>query len=281
MRPVSQSDAVAHLAAMVYMAGEPIAQRAQFLDIVQGVLGALEISEADLGLTATTTGGRVDAARSFSIAALGTLLDLPDAGALSVHGAEAGWGTLELHLHLRHNPEVPLSYQPPGVWYLVVGGPRWPTARLQDAALALLGGCAAALPILHGGATLMAGREQALSEASLVGVDLASQPEEFVRRWRYDSRNDRLLWEKARRVYWATLLGPRLAKEAGGAPAAWAAGAAEAREINGALLLCATPSIADSITSSFPTQLQKLRRWLWPFLIQNPSEDAPTGPQQR
>src|SRR6187402_3869486 len=112
MRPVNQPDAVAHLAAMVYMAGEPITQRAQLLDIIQGVLGALNISEADLGLTATTTSGRVDAARSFDIATLGTLLDPPDAGALSVHAAEAGWGTLELHLHLRHNPEVPLSYQP-------------------------------------------------------------------------------------------------------------------------------------------------------------------------
>jgi hypothetical protein len=262
---------------MVYMASEPFTQPAPILGIVQGVLGALGLSEADLEITATTPGGRVDAARPFSTAALRDLVELPDAGALGIHAADTGGETLEIHLHLRHNPEVPLSYQPPGVWYLVAGGQRWPAARLQEASLALLRGCAAALPILHGGTTLMSGREQALSEASLVSVDLARQPEAFVRRWRYDSRNDRLLWEKVRRVYWATLLGPRLAETVGGAPAAWAAGAAETGEIAGSLLVCATPDIADSLAPSFSAQIQKLRRWLWPFLIQNPA-DAPTAP---
>lgn len=206
------------------------------------MLGALSLSEADLEITAATPGGRVDSARPFSTAILGDLVELPAAGALDIHAAHPGGGTLEIHIHLRHNTEVPLSYRPPGAWYLVAGRQRWPTARLQEASLALLRGCATALPVLHGGATLMPGREQAVSEASLVGIDLARQPEAFVRRWRYDSRNNRLLWEKVRWVYWATLLGPRLAAEAGGAPAARTAGAAETGEIAGSLLVCATPT---------------------------------------
>jgi hypothetical protein len=273
VQPMSSPTDFPYLAAMVYVAGEPVARHAAMEDIVQEVLGVLGDPE-DLKLQGATAGGGVGAEQAFSMRTLCALLDQSDVGSLTIHGAKADRYTLELRLYVRHDPNVPLIYQAPGVWYLVAGGPRWPAEQLGDAAVVLLQSCAAELSVLHGGATLLWGREQALSEASLIAVDLARLPEEFVRRWCYDARSERLLGERARRVYWATLLGPRLAAAAGGVTAAQAQGAAQANEIRGSLVMCATSRIADSLSPEFPSHTQNLRRWLWPLLIQNPA-DAP------
>ena len=85
-------------------------------------------------------------------------------------------------------------------------------------------------------------------------------------------RNQTMLWEKARRIYWITVLGPALAKSAGGSEAARNAGANKVVEIGGSLVITATNAIADSLNGDFSTRIRTLRKWLWPHSIQNPAD---------
>jgi hypothetical protein len=133
--------------------------------------------------------------------------------------------------------------------------------------------CATEIPLLHGGITALPNRNQALSEASLVGHNLSKQPERYARRWNYDAANQTRLWQRLRRVYWLTLLGSELVQQAGGPAAARAAGAANARDVGGSLMIWATEHPEDALHPEFSKRTHKLTKWLWPYLIQNPEDD--------
>ncbi len=84
-----------------------------------------------------------------------------------------------------------------------------------------------------------------------------------------------LLWQKARRVYWITLIGPALAQQVVGVPAAITAGAIEVTEVAGSLIFAATKNIEDSLDLDFSHKTHRLRDWLWSYLIQNPHDADP------
>jgi len=86
---------------------------------------------------------------------------------------------------------------------------------------------------------------------------------------RGDSPRDRLT--KARRLYPITLLGPKLASRLSAADAT-AAGALAVREINGSLLIDASPTIVETWDPDFLRATVELRRWLWPYTIQNEAD---------
>lgn len=67
-------------------------------------------------------------------------------------------------------------------------------------------------------------KQSKISAVSLIGYDVSEEPDSFVRRWSYDAANSMSLWQKARHVYWITLLGPVLAQQVGNVASTIAAG---------------------------------------------------------
>jgi len=130
--------------------------------------------------------------------------------------------------------------------------------------------CARELAILHGGITSLQNQWQATMEISGTGINVEDQPARFQARWAYDGRENTELWRKAKRVYSTTILGPKLAEQAGGAAAARAAGALNIVEIGGSVIFNATTEIMDSLSPEFLDETRGVRSWLWPLTIQNP-----------
>ena len=143
-------------------------------------------------------------------------------------------------------------------------------AAAQYVAQSFLRTCAMELSVLHGGVAAFPNRNQAITEASLIGQGLSKETEPFVRRWEYEAGNWTSLWQKARRVFWLNLIGPDLAQKVGGPAAANAAGAIEVEEVQGSLIFAATSNIEDSLDPHFSDKTSKLTEWLWPYLLQNP-----------
>ena len=77
--------------------------------------------------------------------------------------------------YLRHNPSVEMKYQPPGVLYCIAecGPQALSSTQVVEAAKRFVVACATEMTVLHGGITALPNRNQALAEASLVGVDVA------------------------------------------------------------------------------------------------------------
>jgi hypothetical protein len=270
--PVSdkaKTDAAWYIVALAYAAGEPVHNPVGLKNIVQKTISALGGTPANI--CAASVGGKAEKTKTFSPDNFVVLMSSPKSGALTISGLRESTAHVDLRLYLRHNPAVDMKYQPPGVLYFVAecGRGALPPITAQEAAHEFLRTCAAELPVLHGGAIAFPNRNQALSEASLIGHDMQGEPEPFVKRWQYDASNSMSLWQKARHVYWLTLLGPALARQAGGAVAANESGALEVMEVAGSLIFAATRNIEDSLDPNFSSKTSQLREWLWPYLIQN------------
>lgn len=270
MSDKAKTGAFWYVVALAYAAGEPVHKPVGLEKIVQETISALD--GTPVNICAASVGGGAGKIQTFSADNFAALVSSPKSGALTISGLRESTAHVDLRLYLRHNPAVAMKYQPPGVLYFVAecGTGALSPITAQEAAGEFLRTCATEIPILHGGAMAFPNRNQALAEASLVGHDTPGEPESFVKRWHYDASNSMLLWQKARHVYWLTLLGPALARQAGGAAAANAYGAIEVMEVAGSLIFAATRNIEDSLDPSFSRETSKLREWLWPYLIQNP-----------
>lgn len=271
VRDTAETGATWYIVALAYAAGEPVDNPVGLKKIVQETISALGGTPANI--CAASVGGKAGKIKTFSPDNFVALVSSPKSGALKISGLRESAAHVDLRLYIRHNPAIAMKYQPPGVLYFVAecGRGALPPLTAQEAAREFLRTCAAELPVLHGGAMAFPNRNQALSEASLIGHDMQGEPESFVKRWHYDASNSMLLWQKARRVYWLSLLGPALAQQAGGAVAAKASGAIEVMEVAGSLVFAATRNIEDSLNPNFSRKTRKLREWLWPYLIQNPN----------
>lgn len=258
--------------AFAYATGEPAHNSAELIKIVQKTFSALGATPAKV--CAASVKGKVGKIQPFSLVNFAEVIDDPSSGALTISGLKESPAHADLRLYLRHNPSVAMNFQPPGVLYFVseCGYHGLTPKKSQEAASEFLRTCAAELSVLHGGITALPNRHQALSEASLIGYEISKQPESFAKRWSYDAGNSMSLWQKARRVYWTTLLGPVLARQVGGAAAAIAAGALDVTEVAGSLMFAATRDVEDSLVPGFSQQTRVLREWLWPCLLQNPSD---------
>ena len=259
-----------YIVALAYAAGEPVHNPVGLEKLVQKTISALGATPANI--CAASAKGKVGKTQAFSTGNFAVLLGEPGSGALRISGLKESPAHVDLRLYLRHNPAVAMKYQPPGVLYFVAecGHQSLPPKKSQEAAREFLRACAAELSILHGGIIAFPNRHQALSEASLIGHDVSEEPESFAKRWNYDASNSMSLWQKARHVYWTSLLGPVLAQQVGGAAAAITAGAVEVTEVGGALIFAATGDVEDSLDPDFWRKTRRLREWLWPYLIQNP-----------
>lgn len=264
-----------YIVALVYAAGEPVYNSVGLERIVQKTFSSLDAVPAHI--FAASAKGKVGKTQPFSPGTFATLLAEPESGALTISGLKESPAHVDLRLYLRHNPAVAMKYQPPGVLYFVAecGRQALPPRKSQEAAREFLQTCASELSVLHGGIMAFPNRHQALSETSLVGYDVSEEPESFAKRWNYDASNSMSLWQKARHVYWISLLGPVLAEHVGGVAAAITAGAIEVTEVAGSLIFAATKNIEDSLDLDFSRKSRRLREWLWSYLIQNPHDAGP------
>src|SRR6266704_3353395 len=264
-----------YIVALVYAAGEPVHNSVGLERIVQKTFSSLGAVRANI--CAASARGKVGKTQPFSPGTFAELLAEPESGALTISGLKESPAHVDLRLYLRHNPAVAMKYQPPGVLYFVAecGHQSLPPKKSQEAAREFLRACAAELSILHGGIIAFPNRHQALSEASLIGHDVSEEPESFAKRWNYDASNSMLLWQKARHVYWITLIGPALAQQVGGVPTAITAGTIEVTEVAGSLIFAGTKNVEDSLDLDFSRKTRRLRDWLWSYLIQNPYDADP------
>lgn len=256
--------------AFAHCAGEPIARAAG----VRRIVGALveELGVAPRSVRAVSAGGKPGKKPRFSWDAFEALVGDAQTGSITIEGMARSSSELTISLYLRHNPAVPPQHGKPPVLAFAAGvgqGGADPS-RAAGAAVGFLERIAGEMDVLHGAATRSANRWQAMTEFSLTAVMMDEQPVAYRARWEFDARRALNLWQKARRLYPVTLLGPSLAVQAGGAASARAAGALEARAIAGSILVRATSEILDATSPEFLAATASLRRWLWPHTIQNP-----------
>jgi len=264
-----------YIMALAYAAGEPGHDPVTLERIAKTTFSALGATPATI--RTATPKGKVGKIQAFSEGVLAELLAEPATGALTISGLKQSPAHLHCRLYLRHNPGVALNYQPPGALYLVAecGSRALSPSKSEEASREFLRACAGELAVLHGGIAAFPNLHQARSEASLVGYDISKETGSFARRWNYDASNSVQLWQKARHVYWITLLGPALAKQAGGTTAAIAGGAVEVTDVAGSLIFAATANVQDSLAPDFSRKTYRIRQWLWPYLIQNPYDNDP------
>lgn len=98
----------------------------------------------------------------------------------------------------------------------------------------------------------------------------------FRDRIRVDALTASDRWNKARRLYPVTLLGPRLASQFTGRDAE-KAGALAVRDLNASMLIDAYPTVVETWDPEFLKATVELRRWLWPHTIQNPADAVGLG----
>lgn len=134
---------------------------------------------------------------------------------------------------------------------------------------AFLAEAARQYPIKHGGA-MRANRDDAHAEASLVtfgGRDGMTQ--ERCNRIGFDSMNQDDT--KLRRLYPTTIIGPAIWAKLPPLPALERM--PTVRDLGDCKVLEAWPTLVDVEDPQFLLGTRELRRWLWPYTIQNPADD--------
>jgi hypothetical protein len=129
---------------------------------------------------------------------------------------------------------------------------------------------------LHGTVAAEVDADHASDEINMQSKTVLDENGQMVpQRLSFDARTDpELLFTKARRAYWLTILGPELAAAAGGVEAARATGAARVEQRGDCLIVQATDDVRDCLAPDWPARSAALRCWIWPHTIQNPA-DAP------
>jgi hypothetical protein len=142
---------------------------------------------------------------------------------------------------------------------------------LTAAAETLLRRAAERLPVFIGGAQPFATDSEALTELqpSLVQSRVPQTAEQLAKR-EGDHKRERHLRHQPRRLYWRTLLGPRMAAAMGGLAAARAAGDGDAEELAGCVLVHAGARPSEALSPEWKTRWRSLRQWMWTHSSQNP-----------
>jgi hypothetical protein len=265
-----------HAVSYVLVGGEPIEQRDAVVGIVEQVLRTLDVNPRELWCTKPNGNSVRDNAFTWE-----RLLDSVDSMAtVSGYGIKRSKAQFYLRVSLRHGVKAYALTKrvPPQISVEVETGERVPVETAIAAGELLLRKAAASLPVLSGGLTCFENSDGASAEVMFVSADSHKLPDQVRLRQSADQSYQGRLWKKARRIYWATLLGPELATKLGGAAAARAAGAASVEEIAGSILVHAGGPFEPDDAPAFRARTAGLRAWLWPHSIKNPV-DKPEIPE--
>lgn len=123
--------------------------------------------------------------------------------------------------------------------------------------------------VRHGGAARSASRWHASAEAGLV---LQSEiGDEMERRISFDSAHEREATQLARRLYPVTIFGAELWAKLPPFPEVEPRPKVE--DLGACKLVTCWPELVDAHDLQFLLGTRALRRWLWPYTIQNPADD--------
>ncbi len=160
---------------------------------------------------------------------------------------------------------------PPNIW-LAAESTRWPEAKFTAVARSWFRIAATQCPVLSGGVFAAANMRNAKVEASrefesLVGEAL-DPTNELIRKEPFGFH----AWEKVRRVYPITLLGPKLAARTS-AEDLRAAGALAVEPVGSSLIFDATERLVEVWNRPYLEATTKLRELVWPWSFQHPHDD--------
>ena len=181
------------------------------------------------------------------------------------------WSEATFNLHGQLWRRVP-GLMPQEVSFIArVGDGGASEDALVTAAETLLRGAAERLPLFIGGAQPFPTDVEARAELqpSLVQSRVPQTPEQEAKR-EGDWKRERHVRHQPRRLYWRTLLGPRMAAMMGGVAAARAAGDADAEELAGSVLVHAGERPSAALAPEWKTRWRGLRQWMWTHSSRNP-----------
>lgn len=125
-------------------------------------------------------------------------------------------------------------------------------------------------PILHGGALRANHYYDASAEAALITVSgSGGMEQQRINRIGFDSMNQDDT--KLRRLYPTTIIGPAIWAKLPPLPALERM--PTVRDLGDCKVLEAWPTLVDVEDPQFLLGTRELRRWLWPYTIQNPADD--------
>ena len=258
-----------YLVAIAYVDGESFAQAPELVGIARRAYTGLGTEPTHLYRMFPAGDGLRD--YRFTEARLQAFLGDAKTAVIGLRGAAGCALEFWVQLEFRESPVGPGFGAPLSHTLLVeIGEGAIDPADAIRVAEGFLSEIAIEVPLLHGGITRLDRLVEAEAEITFIGEDMDEQPADFCARWEHDAVCEAELWEKLRRLYWITLVGPKLLSAMGGASAAEQAGARWTRAVGESLLLGTTENLLGSQDPVFLRETVNLRRWLWPHSIQNP-----------
>ncbi|MBZ0234570.1 MAG: hypothetical protein K8M05_19720 [Deltaproteobacteria bacterium] len=176
----------------------------------------------------------------------------------------AGDARVLVSLHLRDDPEYAKYVDHRHVELIA------PTTAPDDSRLIrFLTAACATYPVAHGGIMRAATVYHAGAEARVIG---SSEVEDATdRRIGFDAMNAPRALDKLRRLYPVTIIGPDIWAKLPPIPDVEPRPKVE--DLGNCKMLTCWPELVDVHDLQFLLGTRELRRWLWPFTIQNPADD--------
>lgn len=167
--------------------------------------------------------------------------------------------------------------EPPPLTWIGAESARWPERTFTEVSRRLLKIAATHATPLSGGVLAASELRNAKVEMTqeyetFPGDDKDKSQATFRERMRGDRQPEKA-FEKIRRVYPITLLGPKFASQVDDSKLA-AAGATNIERVNGSVIFDATPKLLEAWSPEYLAATVELQRLLWPLSFQNPA-DAP------
>ncbi len=161
---------------------------------------------------------------------------------------------------------------PPSIW-LAAEASRWSEAQFAGLARSWFRIAATQCHVLSGGVFAAANMHNAKVEASREYEALAGEARHPVQVLLEKEPFGFYAWEKLRRVYPITLLGPKLAARTT-AEELRAAGALAVESVGDALMFDATERLVEVWNRPYLDATKQLRELVWPWSFQHPHDDA-------
>lgn len=208
-----------------------------------------------------TVGGRVKPVR-YSAAALSTALRAPETCVVHVHAAREP--SVSIMMFLREYPPRQASNDRR---HVILSTPA--TDVDDPRIISFLAAACTVYPVAHGGVLRAPSREHAIAETWLIlnqNLDV-----EAYKRLSFDALHPREAETKLRRLYPVTIIGPDLWATL--PPLPTTDPPLVVRDLADCKMVTAWPTLTDPHDLAFLLGTRDLRRWLWPYTIQNPADD--------
>lgn len=271
---IVDSDAPA-FAAFIYFDRDPATEKAMPREFLQLLLDGLGLPEDQLRMWTFKTPFKEGRPRGFKRKAAVEAMQDPAVEVLNLRAGEGESISFSAKLQLRSDPDPARESLAPRRFFFACRAAVTDEDRVAHTTREMLRLAARSSAPVSAGVARAPSFNQAYCEVEDAG-DRDREPTAFQERIRVDRRYETARWTKARRLYPLTLLGPKIASQLS-ADDARKAGALAVEELNGSLLIDAYPTLIETWSPDFLKATVDLRRWLWPYTIQNRSDSVGLG----